>query len=101
MPKPKRPSAPSKHTLSYQLREIIEARGLTAYAVARLAGVDPGVVSRFLTGARDIRMETADKLASALGLRLVEVARRGRGRAPAGSALAREPLDQLARDAGS
>jgi transcriptional regulator with XRE-family HTH domain len=62
------------------LREIIEARGLTAYAAGRLADVDPGVVSRFMTGERDIRMDTADRLASALGLRLVELARKGRAR---------------------
>jgi transcriptional regulator with XRE-family HTH domain len=67
--------APGKHSLSYQLREIIEARGLTAYAAARLADVDPGVVSRFLTGTSDIRLETADRLAAALGVRLVEVGR--------------------------
>lgn len=63
------------------MREIIEARGLTAYAAGKLAGVDPGVVQRFLTGERDIRMETADRLALGLGLRLVEVARKGRARA--------------------
>ena len=41
-----------KHTLSYQLREMIEARGVTAYTLGRQAGVDPGVISRFLTGQR-------------------------------------------------
>lgn len=95
-----RPAArvtPSRHTLSYQLREIIDARGLTAYAAGQLAGVDPGVVSRFLRGQRDIRLETADRLAAALGLRLVELARKARpGRAgrPTGPADV-EPLDQV------
>jgi transcriptional regulator with XRE-family HTH domain len=65
----------SKHTLSYQLAEIIDSRGLSAYALAKLAEVDPGVVSRWMTGKRDIRLETADKIAEALGLRLVETAR--------------------------
>ena len=64
----------ARHTLSYQLREIIDSRGLTPYALGQLAEVDPGVVSRWLTGRRDIRMETADKLASALGVRLTETA---------------------------
>ena len=73
---------PNRHTLSYQLREIIDARGLTAYAAGQLAGVDPGVVSRFLTGQRDIRLETADRLAAALGLRLVEVARKVKATRP-------------------
>lgn len=69
------------------MREIIEARGLTAYAAARLAGVDPGVVSRFMTGQRDIRMETADRLAAALGLRLVELARKSQARVATDRAL--------------
>jgi transcriptional regulator with XRE-family HTH domain len=75
------PRTTDRHGLSYQLREIIASRGLTAYAVAKLAGIDPGVVSRFLSGERDIRLETADRIAAALGLRLVEVARaKGRAR---------------------
>ncbi len=73
----------SRHGLSSQLREIIASRGLSAYAAGKQSGVDPGVVQRFLTGARDIRLETADRLASALGLRLVEVGR-ARPRARAG-----------------
>ena len=78
-----RPS--ERHSLTYQLREIIESRGLTAHGLGRLAGVDAGVISRFLTGQRDIRMETADRIAAALGLRLIEVGRPGRrARAAAG-----------------
>src|SRR5215210_3041439 len=65
---------------SVQLREAIERSGLTAYAVGRRAGVDPGVVQRFVTGERDIRMGTADKLCEVLGLRLVEDGRRKKGR---------------------
>lgn len=64
-----------KHTLSYQLREVIESRELTAYALGKEAGVDATVVGRFLSGERDLRLATADRLASALGLRLVEVAK--------------------------
>jgi transcriptional regulator with XRE-family HTH domain len=80
MKKPARPcpTPTGRHTLSYQLRELIEARGLSAYAVGQLAGVDPGVVQRFVTGRRDVLMGTADRIAAALGLRLVEVARKGR-----------------------
>jgi transcriptional regulator with XRE-family HTH domain len=55
---------------------VIGSRGLTAYAAARAAGIDPGVVQRFLTGERDIRLGTADRLAASLGVRLVEVARK-------------------------
>jgi transcriptional regulator with XRE-family HTH domain len=89
MPKPKKKTVPSrgvtpreaKHTLSKQLREIIDSRGLTAYAVGQESGVDPTVIGRFLADERDIRLGTADKIAAALGLRLVEVAKpKGRGR---------------------
>ncbi len=73
--------APPKHSLSAQLRAIIESRGLTAYALGQHSGVDPTVIGRFLAGERDIRLETADKLAASLGLRLVELAKpKGRGR---------------------
>jgi transcriptional regulator with XRE-family HTH domain len=74
----------NRHAISNQLRDIIDSRGLTGHAVGKLAGVDPGVVKRFLTGVRDVRLETVDRLAAALGLRLVEV-----GRRPSFSALKR------------
>ena len=38
--------------------------------VAQQAGVSQIVILRFLSGERDIRMATADKLAGALGLKL-------------------------------
>jgi transcriptional regulator with XRE-family HTH domain len=63
--------------LATRLRDIIRGRRLTAYAVARDAGMDPGMVQRFLTGERDLRLESAAKICTALGLRLVEA---GRGR---------------------
>jgi len=70
----------ARNTLSYRLAEVIERRGLTAYAVGQLADVDPGQVSRFLRGQRDLRLGTADKLAVALGLCLVEAGRPRRAR---------------------
>jgi transcriptional regulator with XRE-family HTH domain len=71
----------SRHTVSGRLRDVIESRGLTPTELGRLSGVDPTVISRFLAGEREIRNGTFDKLATALGLRLVEVARlKGRSR---------------------
>jgi transcriptional regulator with XRE-family HTH domain len=55
-----------------QLRATIQQRGLTAYAAARLAGVDPGIVNRFMKRERDLRFATAAKVAAALGLKLTE-----------------------------
>src|SRR3954453_23925447 len=73
----KRHTRAAQGSLSNRLREIIRARGMTAYGLAKDADIDPGVVQRFVTGRRDVRLETADKIASALGLRLVEAGRGG------------------------
>jgi transcriptional regulator with XRE-family HTH domain len=81
MSKTRKPSPADPHALSTRLREIARSRGLTPYAIAREAGIDPRMLSRFLNGERDIRLATADAIARALGLRLVETARgRGRGK---------------------
>jgi transcriptional regulator with XRE-family HTH domain len=64
----------ARHTLSGQIRDVIESRGLTLAELGKLADVDPTVIGRFLSGERDLRLATADKIAAALGLRLVEVA---------------------------
>src|SRR5262249_28112463 len=52
------------------LREALRGSDKSIYQIAQQAGVSPIVVSRFLSGERDIRMATADKLAEALGLTL-------------------------------
>jgi plasmid maintenance system antidote protein VapI len=60
-------------TPSEVLREVIRARGLTAYALAKLAGLpraDP--VQRFMNEERGLNLDTFDRLAAALGLHLVE-----------------------------
>ena len=85
------PRDPGRHALSNQLREVIGSRGLTAYGLGKEAGVDPGVIQRFLNRERDVRLETVDRLAAALGLRLVEVARRGKGRPRKAGALEPAP----------
>jgi transcriptional regulator with XRE-family HTH domain len=57
-------------TISGQLKTAIVTSGLTYYAIGNAAGVDPGIISRFLAGNRDLRLETVDRLAQALNLRL-------------------------------
>ena len=62
--------------LDVALRKAIEESGLTHYALGKEAGVAPSVLDRFMLPAldprrRDIRLETASKIASALGLVLV------------------------------
>ncbi len=53
------------------LKNAIEGSNLSVYEISKRAKVAPIVVSRFLSGERDIRMATADRLARVLGLKLV------------------------------
>ena len=56
--------------LSAALKDAIRASDKSIYQIAQDAGVSQIVVSRFLSGERDIRMATADKLAEVLGLKV-------------------------------
>ena len=68
------PAGPSESTspglLSEALKRAIRDSKKTEYQIAKDAGVSQIVISRFVSGERDIRMATADKLAEALGLKL-------------------------------
>jgi transcriptional regulator with XRE-family HTH domain len=64
--------AGARHTISSQIRHIIEARGFTPTEVAERAGVDRAGVSRFLAGKRGLTLATADRIAAAFHLRLIE-----------------------------
>lgn len=55
-----------------KLRQAIQKSGKTVYRLAQESGVAHPVILRFLSGERDIRPETAEKLAATLGLRLVK-----------------------------
>lgn len=69
-PKPAARRAP-RVTFSDELRDRIAGSGLTPHALAVRAGVNPAVVSRFLTGARpSLTTATVDRLADTLGLHL-------------------------------
>jgi plasmid maintenance system antidote protein VapI len=83
MAKARRSNPTNAGGIADQLRRIILDRGVTAYALGRDAGVDAGIVARFVNRERDVRLETASRLASALGLRLVEGAGARRKARPA------------------
>lgn len=55
------------HRLSQALKTTIRRSGKSIDQLADEAGVSPLVISRFLSGERDIRLATADKLAEAAG----------------------------------
>lgn len=69
------PRAPMPESVSEALKQAIETSGLTVYEIAKRAKVSQIVISRFLSGARDIRLATADKLSRVLGLELVRASR--------------------------
>jgi len=52
------------------LKAAIRQTGKPLYRIAKESGVSQPIIYRFVSGERDIRLETADKLAAALGLRL-------------------------------
>lgn len=63
-------------TIDDALKAAIRKSGLTHYALGKAASVDPSVIDRFMVepgaGERggDLRLSTAARLASALGLEL-------------------------------
>lgn len=62
--------------INEQLRKAIEKGEESYYALAKRSGVNAVVISRFACGERDLRLETAAKLADALGLTLVPGAKK-------------------------
>jgi ribosome-binding protein aMBF1 (putative translation factor) len=65
-------------TLADTLRQAILKSGRSAYSLQQETGVDASVITRFLHGERDLRLETAGKLADAVGAKLVVQAERTR-----------------------
>lgn len=61
---------------SERLRVAIRASGLSQNEVARRAGIDPGMVNRFLHGTRGLTLATAEKVADAIGIELTLTAKR-------------------------
>jgi plasmid maintenance system antidote protein VapI len=57
-------------SLSEDIRAAVSKCGLTPYELAKEAEVDRSVLSRFLAGKRTITLETADRLADVLKLRI-------------------------------
>jgi DNA transposition AAA+ family ATPase len=56
--------------LTDQLREAIDHSGMSRYAIAKAIGLDQATISRFMAGKGGLGLETVDKLAAMLHLRL-------------------------------
>ncbi len=63
-------SARCPNSLSEALRSAIRQSAQSADEIAEKAKVSPMIVSRFMSGERDIHLETADRLADVLGVKL-------------------------------
>jgi hypothetical protein len=68
---PRRQQPP--RTVCDQLRAAIKASGKTHYRIGKDASIKPEIVSRFVSGERDITGKTFAKLAVALRLTLVPI----------------------------
>ena len=56
--------------MSEALKNAVTATGESVTTVARGAGIPQPVLYRFMTGERDLRLQSAEKLAAFLGLEL-------------------------------
>jgi hypothetical protein len=61
---------PISPSIAESLKQAIRVSGRSVYQVSKDSGIAQIVIARFLSGERDIRMATADKLARALNLQL-------------------------------
>lgn len=52
------------------MRKAIEASGQTRYRIAKESGVSAGQLSRLVNGERGLSVESVEKLADYLGLRI-------------------------------
>ena len=57
--------------LADALRAAIDDSEFTRYQLSQMSGVTQGVLSRFMAGTRDLKLETASRLAVALGMHLL------------------------------
>jgi hypothetical protein len=58
-------------TLTDQVRKAIDTSGRSRHSICEEIGLDRAVMSRFMAGKSGLALPTLDKLAEALGLRIV------------------------------
>jgi DNA-binding phage protein len=69
-PPSRRVSEPVAESIAEALKQAIRNSGRSVYQIAKESGISQIVIARFLSGERDIRMATADKIAKVLALQL-------------------------------
>jgi len=66
--------------ISAALADAIQASGMTHYAIAKAAGIRPQMLDYFMRGERSLSLETLDKLAPVLAMKLMVRKRTARER---------------------
>ena len=57
--------------LSDEIREAVNASGMSRYAIAKALGIAESTMSRFMSGKGGLSMEFIDRLADLLGIHVV------------------------------
>ena len=70
----------AKADIQEQLRQAILNAEISRYRLAKLSGVTQAVISTFVNYKRSATMDTAAKLATALGLELTPMKKPAKGR---------------------
>ena len=65
---------------SDQIRQAVDASGMTRYAICKALGIDQATMSRFMAG-RGMELANLDRLADLLGLTVKRPAKRRAGKA--------------------
>ena len=63
--------ARTRERLSDQVRQAIQASGLSRYRISKQLGVAESTISRFMSGKGGLSMDNLDALAELLGLNVV------------------------------
>jgi len=66
----KRPKKKTKK-LSDEIRDAIETCGMTRYQICKQTGVDNATLCRFAKGRHGLSLDTIDRVAACIGLRVV------------------------------
>ena len=62
---------PNDRRFSDQIRDAVNASGLSRYAICKTIGLSQGAMSRFMAGNSGLSMGALDRLAECIGLEVV------------------------------
>jgi len=70
----------TRRSFTDELRAAIDASGQSRYALCQALGLDPAVMSRFMSRQRGLSLGTVDKLAKVLDLHITKGRRPRKGK---------------------